>query len=151
MCHTKITTELCGVLLGKFYPSSSTLLKGHALSEEDRSGRSGAKGSLGWGNGDCFTGIESVVRQGQERTQLQKWVCVWGGGRHKRERKRQSMIHANNIGSRKPKQRLSFSEVGWYVIKDLAPEISFSLNIECEKKANQEKKKIYPSSFIFRR
>lgn len=79
VCHTKITTELCGVLLGKFYPSSSTLLKGHALSgEEDRSGRSRAKGSLGWGNGDCFTGIESAVRQGQERTQLQKWVCVWG-------------------------------------------------------------------------
>lgn len=76
-------------------------------------------------------------------------VCV-GGGRHKCERKRESMIYANNIGSRKPKQRLSFSEVGWYIIKDLAPGNSFSLNIECEKKANQEKK-IYPSSFIFRR
>ena len=77
VCHTRIKTEFCRVLLGKLYPSPLALLKGHALSGvEDRSNSSEAKGSLGGGNRDCFTGMERALRQGQKGDSYRNWG-VW--------------------------------------------------------------------------
>lgn len=63
MCYTRIKIEFCRVLLGKFYLLLLVLLKGYVFSGvEDRLNSSEVKGLLGWGNRDCFIGMERVLR-----------------------------------------------------------------------------------------